>query len=290
MFYLSPHSVIPSKCTTSNFNLAAIIRRPYWVIPCYLVKIIICIMLSSCIASLNIQAYIIDGTYIAMYFGNDYVVIGGDSRGTHLEQDSSEDDICKIVPLSKTVIFFGLGITVGPEFNARDIARNAERTVGDDTDLEKIGEQWGAHMVRALEIISGNHAAALVERNKKWGDVGAGIFVAMIGGHLSMYRVAIKMSDQIAAPMKFINSGAPIAQPDKRIAYFGNQATSHAFIENHAPRTYEANEAGAYIAELVSFVEKKSGDPEVGGPVTIMILDSNSGAHWFRRPDFCPEK
>jgi len=47
------------------------------------------------------------------------------------------DNVCKIIPLSKQMIFFGIGITTGPyAFNARDIARDTQKSVADDLKLK----------------------------------------------------------------------------------------------------------------------------------------------------------
>jgi hypothetical protein len=290
MINLNPASPIPPKAAVSSFNLLTIIGHPYWVIPGNFLKIFIRIVFFSYFMWVNHgNASIISGTYITMYFDNNYVVIGSDSRGSQLEQGSRTDNVCKIVPISKQVIFFGLGITVVDGFNARDMARDAEKSVGDDTRVKDIGDRWGAITVRALEMTGEKHRRALVERNRRRGDILAGIFLSVASRRLSMYRVAITISDENVIPMKFTANGDITDRPN-RIGYFGNLPASKAFIQKNTPGARDVNEAGAYIAEMVDFVEKTSGDPEVGGPIIVMILDNKTGARWFRRPEFCPQE
>jgi hypothetical protein len=110
----------------SDVNVLSVNCRPYWIIASYLINIFISIVSPSSGYAWASQTLISEGTYVAMCFGKDYVVVGSDSRGTLPERNSFTDDVCKIVPVSKTVVFFGIGVTnvTGPVgFNVTDIAR-----------------------------------------------------------------------------------------------------------------------------------------------------------------------
>jgi hypothetical protein len=300
MINLNPASPIPLKVATPSFNLLTINGRPYRVISGYFLYVLVCVMFSHSVYAIHGQASLTSGTYVATYFDDDYLVIGGDSRGTQLEQHSSADNVCKIIPLSNQVIFFALGITVGQGFNAREIARNVERSVGDDIKMKDIGDQWGIYMAQGFERVSGDHALTLIKHNNEFGDIVGGFFASMAGNNISLYKSDITISDQTAVPLKFTTHGEMVPV-HRGISYFGKQAISREFTQNKTSRANAANEImkttpadgidkwGIYIAAIVDFVERFSGDPKVGGPVTVMILDRKNGARWFRRPDFCPE-
>jgi hypothetical protein len=95
----------------SDVNVLSANCRPYWIIASYLINIFVSIVSLHSVYAGPSQTSISEGTYGAMYVGKDYVVIGSDSRGTLPERNSFTDDVCKIVPISKTVVFFGIGVT-----------------------------------------------------------------------------------------------------------------------------------------------------------------------------------
>lgn len=235
-----------------------------------------------------------------MYFGKDYVV-GSDSRGTLSERNSFTDDVCKIVPVSKTVVFFGIGVTnvTGPVgFNVTDIARQIST---EGMMLDQIGAQWGMLTAKALEKISAEHASALIDRNNKSNDIVGGWFAGAINGELSIYRAIVKLEDTSSAPLKFVVTGGYM-KPTERISYFGSEKLSREFIENATPRAREANKImtaiptlgatrdASYIEALVNFVIRHGRDPGIGGTATVMISNAKEGVRWFRRPNFCPEQ
>jgi hypothetical protein len=210
------------------------------------------------------------GTYVAMFFGGDYLVIGADSR-IKFDNQPISDEYCKIIPLSKQTIFIGIGITALTgriKFAANDIAHEAYAFVGDGTKVDDLAKRWATLADNVLSRAGADYIPEFKAQQKSNGDVLTGVFTGVAKtGRISVYKATLKVANSTIESIRFTNDIEPIPlDAEKPITYFGANEVTNEFIANTTGRARKANDIigkipvfGAtnrafYIYQLVKFV------------------------------------
>jgi hypothetical protein len=137
------------------------------------------------------------GSYYAMYFYDKDLIIGSDSRISG--SDYSDDDYCKLAPLSNRAAFFGIGITskIGePKYSADDIARSAYNLTGMSRRLFDVADRWGVLIEDALSQAAEINSRELIMRNQKEGNIVTGVFSRITSTEgISSFRTTVKLDN-----------------------------------------------------------------------------------------------
>jgi hypothetical protein len=245
----------------------------------------------------------IHGTYFAFYYNGAEAIFAADSRAYVDRQLSNE--YCKVIPLSPSRMFAGLGVVAANgnnAFNSDEIARSVGKRMGNDAATLDIVGAWETEVIDALDKASLSRRDVLVNFQQHIGDITTGVFASKEIDSVVMYKDTIKIINTNEDKLRFIGSVERIApHPDIPFWTFGMDALFLEFMRDTSERAHKANEAlqfnpatgiaadAAKLEAVVKFVIKWSGDTYVGGTVPVLILDRD-GIKWFHRPNFCPEE
>lgn len=247
------------------------------------------------------------GTYYAVAISKDLAVIAIDSRSTNLQNPSAapDDRYCKIHPLADDLIFFSTGMVKATDagghiiFDAADWASLAYNKTPDRKNLQEMASLWDDYMRISYRYIFALHPNLWSEFNGK--TVIKGFFVGfdrrdeMVISNAAMEASGNRMDTKLETNKQLGN--------DVPFVHGGHAEIINEYIDEKTSRAKQIRaevkergggkpmiEALAITAEsFVRAVRDWSGDPAIGGDISVIMLERGRKWRWFHRPDFCPE-
>lgn len=244
-------------------------------------------------------------TYYAGIVTPTFTVVAIDSRTTSPDGSYVSDQTCKIIRLSDTAVFFATGLTsaVG-KYDLHKLAQAVYSSAGSGAKLADVRDRWGEQAVTTLRANLTPGALLALQATMKGGLL-IGTFAGLDpDGSPATHTMNITLSADQRDFQK--------APTDRSSGYFASPGAHELFSEfmpgsesaraiqlmmdlyaKQPPSTQPPSleYAEAIRAEaLVTAVEWWSGNPEVGGDVSVAIIQRGGKWHWFHRPAHCPER
>ena len=211
----------------------------------------------------------------------------------------SRTKVCKIYPLSETVVFMGAGVrtlqTSGKVvLDTADIARTAYQLSSDHT-VKQISEIWANLIQDRLN----DYESIIFDKNFTNTINIHGIFGGLSNkfDYMTTESVEIKYSkadERFEYKFDLLTPPRPPTSGNYDFIYFSHAELAHRFIHgevmkamSHRADLPATDRDAAIVQSLVQAVIDGANDPSVGGEVAILILQRDKGLTWFHRPDVC---
>ncbi|VWC44268.1 hypothetical protein [Burkholderia lata] len=243
-------------------------------------------------------------TYYAGIVTPTFTVVAIDSRTTSPDGSYISDQTCKIIRLSDTAVFFATGLTsaVG-KYDLHKLAQVVYSSAASGAKLADVRDRWGEQAATTLRANLSPGVLLALQTTMKGGLL-IGTFagldpdgspathtmkVALSADQQSFQKAPTdRSSGYFAAPgaHDLFSEFAPGSESDRAIRLMSNLYAKQP--PSTQPPSLEYAEAIRAQA-IVTAVELWSGNPEVGGDVSVAVIKRGGKWHWFHRPVHCAE-
>jgi hypothetical protein len=237
----------------------------------------------------NLCSQFAHGTYLFVLVTDDFAAAAIDSRENVGAQP--RDGICKISILDPFTICLHQGIARGDGFESSAIARSTFAAQTKPADLQKLASSWADEMGRHIETLCITDPS-IVENMKP--NAASAIFLSHDGtGPVRGCQAKIQEKNRMISKLiDFIPCGtcAYTSYPEiveEVLAYTSPRAK--ALYGTLKPTGVAATDWAIKAKMCVRAVIEWTGDREVGGEISAIVLERGKQYRWVNRPDFVPQ-
>ncbi|MFY9531442.1 MAG: hypothetical protein WAR24_21260, partial [Candidatus Acidiferrales bacterium] len=242
---------------------------------------------------------------IGFYKDQDFVIGAADSRS--ITGETASDDTCKVFALRSGLFFIETGAAALYRKRAKildvaSIAFNAAKEVGDIHDAKRLAELWAVAVENQLNDLTSSGKTQFDQQVKPGSSFVKGVFVsAGSKGQFDAFNTPI-----IYAPeetIHFVHHLEPIVPSDDGIYVITDQFSLliEEMINNKTLRAFQVNQLWRAsvrsesretreVARIKAYMQAAidwSNDPEVHGPIDVIVLRSNGSVFWPNRKSSC---
>lgn len=244
------------------------------------------------------------GTYFVSGFSTSYAVVAIDSR--ERTDGSVDDQHCKIKILSPNKAFVfsrGVDAEVARDktriFDADDVAKRLYIQFGiGTTRFPELADAWAVQMEKIYARNPAKYVRAAFDNR-----IVQAIFVGVDArGDVAVSAQTVRYLRKSDGSIFFthtpdtIDFGDPAIAPTFVAGYYdlvsefkdgGKTDRARLVLSKLDTSLQGADAVAARYMAYVEAVKEWSKDPAIGGETASIILDSQTGLHWFHRPQFC---
>jgi len=244
---------------------------------------------------------------ITAYFNSTYIIVGAESKVVDVKTHKASHDECKVTRLGQDSFFAGTGLqyVTMPESQQHkfDGVELAKRAFNMHSSLSEIVQSWISNMEeKYTELLSDEPDVPWWKEDK---PMGSGIFGGMDGDELSLYVAHISYTVNNRGFHHTIEKKVP---RDMWLNFGTIDATEpyiKEFLEGKTERSRRVHaDINEYVKDLhinklsynviiarniieATIAWSAGSIPEIGGNISVLILEKGKPNRWFRQSDLC---